>query len=106
MIALYYFVGMIIYTLSAIMSYSVKAQAAKWYFPVGIAMAMLANFIWLYIAKNSIGHQTMIRGLIWDSMIVMCFVAVPISMYGVKLTSTTLLGVSLIVVGIILTKLT
>lgn len=105
MIAFYYIVGLVIYTLSAMMSYSNKAQSAKWYFPVGVGMAMLANFLWLHIAKISVGHETFVRGLVWDSMIVMCYVLVPIILYGIRLTGFTALGAALIVAGMFLTKI-
>lgn len=106
MMQILYSIGFILYILSAILSYSAKAKLALWYFPVGIVLAIIANCIWLYIAKSSnIGHETFIRGLVWGSMIVICYVAVPIMFYGVRVSGMTALGALMIVAGIFLTKI-
>lgn len=105
MITVLYLIGFVFYCLSASLSYNEKAKVAPWFFPVGLAMAMIVNFIWLFIAKNSsAGHETFVRGLVWDSMIVGCYVFIPIMFYGVRLTGLAALGAGLIIAGIALTK--
>jgi hypothetical protein len=106
MMSLFYSIGFLLYALSATLSYSERAKVSAWYFPVGIAMAIVANLIWLHIAKiSTVGSETFVRGLIWDSMIVMCYVIVPILFYGVRLNGIAGLGAVMIVVGIFLTKM-
>lgn len=105
MIALAYFIGFVFYCLSVMLSYSASMKTTKWYFPLGLLAAIAVNFIWLFLAKHSLDHkQIYLRGLIWDSMIVGCYVIIPILFYQVRLTGYTAIGAGLILTGIALTK--
>ena len=101
-----YLIGLITYILSVVVSYSTALKQTQWYFPIGLALAFVANFIWLYIAKNSFDKESLfVRGLVWDSMIVGAYVIVPLTLYSVRPTGYTLIGCTFIVIGLILTKL-
>lgn len=100
-----FLIGLLVYIAAVFLSYSEKMKASHWYFPVGILIAIVANVMWLYIAKNSPAKESIyVRGLIWDSMIVGTYTLIPIVFFGVRLSSWTLAGAALIAVGLILTK--
>lgn len=87
-----------------LLSYSDKIKATNWYFPLGLFLATITNLLWLWIAKNSPNKADIyLRGLIWDSILVGCYVLVPLFL-GVRLNLATSLGVILVVIGLILTK--
>jgi hypothetical protein len=101
-----YLVGFVIYILSVVVSYSNGLKQTHWFFPIGLILAVIVNFLWLYIAKESpLKDQLYVRALIWDSMIVGAYVLVPLVLYGVRPTGYTLAGCVFIVLGLILTKL-
>lgn len=106
MIYLYFLVGATIYSISAYISNSKVAQAANWYYPLGIALAVVANLIWLTIAKNSAGpSETLMKALYWDIMLSMCFIWVPLMVFNAQLSGYGYLGIVFILAGIALTKL-
>ena len=105
MIPLFYLFALVVYSASVALSYSNYAKAQSWYFPVGVGMAMLANFVWMYIAKTTIGsHEIYLRGLYWDFIIVGCYAFIPVLFFGVSFNGIKAFGVALTVVGMILTK--
>lgn len=100
-----YVAGFALYCLSVALSYSDKAKASAWYYPLGLALAFAANYLWLYIAKTTPEKsQIYLAGLLWDSMIVGCYVLIPVLFYGVRFGFLTALGICLVVSGLILTK--
>jgi multisubunit Na+/H+ antiporter MnhE subunit len=105
-ITLSFIAGLALYVSAVMMLYSDRVKSSAYYFPLGLAIAVAANFLWLYIAKNTADkHDVYIRGLIWDSMIVGCYAVVPVLMYGVAFTGRMAMGVAMIVAGIVLTKI-
>ena len=101
-----YVVGLLLYFASVVVSYSNGLKQTQWYFPLGMLLAIIVNFLWLYIAKNSPDKDVLyVRALIWDSMIVGAYVLVPLLFYNVRPTGYTLAGCTFIVIGLILTKL-
>ena len=101
-----YIVGMAVYISSVLVSYSTSLKQTNWYFPIGLSLAIVANTMWLYIAKHSsVKDDLYVRGLVWDAMIVSAYVIVPLIWYGVRPTGYTLAGCIFIVIGLILTKL-
>lgn len=101
-----FFIGLIVYILAVFLSYSEKIKVSNAYFVVGLILGIVANFCWLYVAKNSPEkHQIYVYGLYWDSMIVGAYTLIPILAMGVRLSWTTALGCLFIVGGIMLTKI-
>lgn len=101
-----FFIGLIVYIAAVFLSYSEKIKVLNAYFVVGLILGIIANFCWLYIAKNSPEkHQIYVYGLYWDSMIVGVYTLIPILAMGVRLSWTTAIGGLLIIAGIMLTKL-
>ena len=77
-----------------------------YYFPLGIGIAIIANFIWLSIAKttNDSG-EILILGAYWDIMILLTFIVIPFIFFEVNLSKTQYLGLGLIFTGFVVTKL-
>lgn len=101
-----YILGAILYSIAVCLAYSGSFKESKWYFLIGIAVGVLANYIWLWIAKHSPDkHQIYISGLIWDSVLVGAYTLIPIMFFGVRFTNLTALGVILIVSGFLVIKI-
>jgi multidrug transporter EmrE-like cation transporter len=97
--------GFLTYLGLATASYSKSFQASRWYLPVGIAAAVLANFIWLSIARSEPSASSLvIKGLIWDVILTGTYLLVPILWFGAALTNLQCVGIGFVILGIILTK--
>jgi uncharacterized membrane protein len=98
--------GAVVYSLGTELSYSDQLKKLKYYPLFGVILGMCANFIWYTLVQKIDDKSYIIKlGLYWDVMIVACFLAIPLIFHGVKLTTPTLIGVFLIFIGIILTKM-
>lgn len=94
------------YTAMAFASYSGTFKASSWYFPLGIASAIIANVLWFMIAKAEPNSSPlMIKGLIWDAMLMLVYLIVPILFFEARFTPIQMVGLGLTVVGLFLTKL-
>lgn len=106
MIYLQYLTGGLVYLQLASLSYSKDLQSKPWYLPVGLVLAVLANLVWLVIARREPTPEgLLIKGLIWDVLLTGCYLIIPILFYQVQLTLIQIFGIILIVSGMILTKL-
>ena len=101
-----YIIGFILYCISVAFVYATGFKGSSWYIPIGLIISIAINYLWFYISKNTIDKNILyLRGIYWDSMIVFCYIIIPILMYGVRFKATTAIGICLIMVGMILTKL-
>jgi hypothetical protein len=101
-----YFIGLAIYLITVSMSYSDKSKAAFWYYPLGMALSLVTNYLWMNLAKTSDGsNQVYVRGIVWDSMIVLAYSVLPFFCFNVKLTAVQSLGAGLVIIGLGLIKL-
>jgi multidrug transporter EmrE-like cation transporter len=100
-----YAIGLAFYAMSVWLSYSAELKSSKWYFPIGILLAIVCNFLWLYVAKHSdTKHAIYMNALLWDSMIVGSYAIIPVLLFGVRFSTVNLFGVVLVIFGIVLTK--
>lgn len=105
MVFLLYFIGLLVYLTTVSMNYSDKAKASFWYYPAGMTLALLSNFLWMYLAKHSLNsNQVYVRGIFWDFMIIFAYSILPIIAYDVKFTTLQLCGAGLILFGFGLLK--
>jgi|SRR5690606_1668 len=106
MIYLYFILGFFIYTFSVIISYSDDFKSAWYYLPMGAALGAAATVLWLLIAKSSKGpSEIMINGLLWDSVILSCYLIIPWFFHSISLTGLQKAGIVLVVLGLGMTKL-
>lgn len=102
MIYFQFLVGFLAYSGAAILVYSISKP--NFYYFIGLSLALLANLSWLSIASQSSGKDLFFKALYWDTMFLLIYLCIPIFMFNVRLTLSQLLGVLLIVIGMIVTK--
>lgn len=101
-----FLIGILVYSLVAVTSYSETVKASPYYFAFGIALGVIANFCWLHIARQETDPSKLVlTGLYWDIMLTVVYMIIPMMFFGARLTLTQGLGVAAILLGIILTKL-
>lgn len=106
MIHIQFLIGFVVYLIMAWTTYYLPFKETKFFFPAGIAFAIIANFIWLSIARATPEASVLLmRGLYWDVMLTSCYLLVPFVLFGAKVALLQALGIALIILGIILTKL-
>lgn len=98
----------------AIFSYSslvcltyLKDLRETWYYlPVGLGLALLNNFIWLTIARQSPNeHVLYLYGIYWDTIIILTYTLIPFLMFNIKLSNISWVGIGLVLLGLLVTKL-
>jgi multidrug transporter EmrE-like cation transporter len=100
-----FLVGAIMYSVLAYASYDETIKASNYYYLLGLAVAIVANFSWLTVAKYTTENdKIMILGSIWDSIILFTFLAIPYFYFNVRLATKDYIGVGLIVIGILVVK--
>lgn len=105
MIYIQFILGGLAYAAMAYASYSESFKQSSLYFPSGIALAIIANLLWFSLAKTeSNASQLVIKGLIWDAVLMAAFLVVPFLFFHVKFTTTQAVGVGLTLIGLLLTK--
>lgn len=100
-----FFGGFLTYVAAVSLAYNDYAKSQWWYYWVGIGLAIVGNYLWLWIAKSSPEKNSVyFNGLVWDSIIVGVYSLVPIAMFGVRFSMLTGLGVLMVVIGMITIK--
>jgi hypothetical protein len=104
---IYHFVaGIVVYAVAASIVYIPTFKAGPYYFPIGLACAVLTNAIWLHLVRELESSEgVMLAGFWWDAMTVAMYTLIPILCFGVRLRWTAALGMVLTAAGVILTKL-
>lgn len=88
----------------AYLSYSENLKSQWFYFPLGILINMLGASLWYYVAKITTGKQTYMAGLAWDFMAGLPFLFLPLLLFGVKLNTINVIGLTIALFGMILMK--
>ena len=97
--------GLCLYLCMAFSSYHPSFKMSPLYFPVGIGAAILCNLLWFSIAKSDLNSSSLVvKGLIWDTMLMLCYLVVPLVFFNAKFTTTQAVGVGLTLLGLFLTK--
>lgn len=101
-----FLLGFGLYLTYAWTNYYEPFKNSKWFFPVGLGLALLANAVWLYIAKNTSNPPTLLlRALYWDVIVLASSLIIPFAIFGTKVSMMQGAGIFLIVAGIVLTKM-
>lgn len=105
-LSIIFFIGFCMYFGLASISYNSKIKSLSYYYLIGIAFAIVSNFLWLYLAKREVDpSKLVILGLIWDTMLTLTYLVVPFLFYGAVLNKVQLVGLVLTVVGLVLVKI-
>lgn len=106
MIYIQFVIGFLLYSIMAYISYSESFKQSKWFFLTGIGLAILVNAIWFSIAKNeAVASKLVLKGLYWDVMLTAAYLVIPLILFQAKLSLLQALGVGLIVLGVLFTKI-
>ena len=101
-----FLLGFIVYYFQAILSNSIALKQNTYYIYIAISTGIAANYIWFSMAQNiKDNSKILLYGLYWDILILVAFLSVPILFYGARFKTTTVLGIVMIIVGFLLTKL-
>lgn len=106
MIYIYFLLGAIVYSIGTEITYSDILKKSKYYAIYGVTVGIFANFIWYTIVQKVDNKENLLKlGFYWDSMIIGCFLLIPVLFHGVRPQLNTILGILLIIAGIVLTKI-
>lgn len=76
---------------------------AKW---AGLAMAILANMVWIFLAHRTMDPSTLLYyGMVWDAIVTASSILIPVLFFGSSLTPIGWTGMGIVVLGILLMKL-
>lgn len=101
-----FILGAIVYSIGAVISNSLILKGHDLYILYGVMVGIVANVIWFSMAQRVIDpSKILMLGFYWDIMIVCCFTTIPVLFYGATLSWTKIIGLGIIFIGIVLTKL-
>lgn len=98
--------GFFIYCLQASFVYLVHLKTSSWYYLVGLLCPVLANILFLTLARLA-GSQsaTMAWAALWDTGILVAYFIVPVLFFGVRPSPVGYFGLSLLLAGALIMKL-
>ncbi|APR76760.1 Hypothetical protein A7982_02107 [Minicystis rosea] len=103
---IYHFLaGAMAYGVAAAIVYIPTVKTGPYFFPIGLLCALLGNVVWLHLVRHvDSGEQILVDGFWWDGMVVAASTLIPILCFGIRLRATVGLGMLLMVLGMMLTK--
>lgn len=106
MIYLYIISGFILTIINIIFSYLSSWKNSIFYYPIGITVALIVNLLWFKIAREVLDNNSLYRyGVVWDVLIALSWLLIPVLFFGIKLTKTNVTGLVLLVIGIVMIHL-
>lgn len=97
--------GFIVYFFMAYISYHEGIKNSKYYFLLGMLVAVVASFVWLYVAKmETNSSRLLVKSFFWDSMVTIIYVLVPVIAFNAKINFTQGLGFLIVCAGLIVIK--
>jgi len=105
MIYVYFIVGAITHIIAATIAYQVHLKD-KWFFsPTIIIAGLISGFMWSLVAKYTKDSNSLyFYGMVWDAVLVLVYAFMPL-LFGVKLHTTGIVGLILVLVGLMLLKI-
>ena len=105
MIYLQFLLGFIIYSLQATLTYTNIYKDSSWYIPAGVGMGIITSVVWWSISSAELSSTELaVKALIWDAMLMIIYVAVPILFFEAKLSTLQTIGFILTGAGLIMAK--
>ncbi len=102
MISFLFFITAIVYAAYAYLPF--MNLAAKAHYAAGMFFAIMGSLLWVTISRSVEKNQIALNGAIFDSIITICFLAVPILLAGAELTHRQMIGIAVILIGMGLIK--
>jgi multidrug transporter EmrE-like cation transporter len=98
--------GTVIYSLYAWLTFKPELKVSAYLMPIGLSLALIGNLLWILLAKSTQEPAKLIMyGMMWDTMITLSFLLVPMMFFGVRFTLVGGVGCALVVVGLLMMKL-
>ena len=69
---------------------------------LSIAAGALSGAAWFYMSKGVEQNQMFFYNLVWDFIVSLIFIALPILFYGVRLDTQTTIGTALAFIGLLI----
>jgi multidrug transporter EmrE-like cation transporter len=98
--------GTIIYSLYAWLTFKPELKVSNYLMPFGLGLALIGNLLWILLAKST--HEPaklIVYGMVWDTMITLSFLLVPMMFFGVRFTLVSGVGCGFVVLGLLMMKL-
>jgi len=75
-------------------------------YTISIAAAVVATAMWLYLVRTySEKKDIFVLNTVWDVVVSIITILVPLFMYNIKMDMKTLIGCVIAIIGILITKL-
>jgi drug/metabolite transporter (DMT)-like permease len=99
-------IGALIYVFYAWLTFSPSMKTSEYLMPLAIAMAIAGNLLWIKMARSIQEPAALVYyGMLWDSMITVSFIVVPIIFFGVRFNVISGFGCVLVLAGLTMMKL-
>lgn len=102
MISLLFALSVLVYSAYAYLPF--MNLSAKAHYVAGMIFAILGSLIWVTISRTVQKHEIALNGAIFDSIITICFLAVPLALAGTDLTPKQTIGIIVMFIGMALVK--
>lgn len=104
-IALAFLFGCLGYVVGASLPFTSLVNHKRWYFGIGIAFGMALNALWLNLARKLPQEHILVYSVLWDAMLTLTYMLVPILLWGQPASWRVWVGVGLIFTGMVVAKL-
>lgn len=107
MFILFAFLGGVLgYALIASLPFTKLAVYHTWlFYTVGIVVGAGLNCLWLTVARTVVKNEVILYGVLWDAMLTLVYVLIPVLFWGQQASWKVWAGVALIFSGMLLAKL-
>lgn len=100
---LIYGASLFLYGLFNMVSYSTQFQKHILFFPAGLAIVLMNNSLWFYLARSSAsGSDLFVKRIVWDIMAAVPALLIPLLLYRVSPSPYQIAGAIVISFGAIL----
>lgn len=101
-----FFLNIVLYSAYCYISYSVQFKEKIWFVPLLLFLSLSANFLWILIVKMTKNNdEVFFYGLVWDFLMYLPFILIPIFLFNINLNAMKILGLCLILIGTIIFKI-
>jgi len=94
-----------IYGIHCFLGYKENLRSQWYYGPVLVFISIVGNTLWVfYLKSNPIKEKVFFGGMLWDLLLTLSYVIVPLVFTGIKLNSVSYIGLFLLLTGITILK--
>ena len=102
MTAWYLLIVLITVSFQVALSYSTDFKASSAFIPIGLVLALIVNYTWLYISRTVGDPSELYKvGVVFDFIVASSWLLVPL-LLGVKLSPIKFVGVGLMLSGVLI----